>query len=75
MTEKEAVQEAVQDQIITFKGKQYYVKDLSKEAVRCVDHIVDLEKKIYVSGLELEQYQHSYAYFNDMLGTLLEPEV
>ena len=54
----EQVEQQVEERAISFRGKKYLIKDLSKEALRCADHIVDLEKKVYVSGLELEQNQH-----------------
>jgi len=58
---------------ITFRGKEYFVKDLSPEANRYVEQILDLEKKIRSTGLELDQYHFANEYFNEMLFRALEP--
>ena len=67
-------EQAAQDNKITFKGKEYYIKDMSNEALRYVEQIVDLEKKIYSTGMELDRYQIANEYFYDKLGRELEPE-
>ena len=70
MTEEQSVQE----QTITFRGKEYFLKDLNKDALRCIDQILDLDKKIFTTGLELEQYQVASYQFNVMLGDILDKD-
>ena len=66
-------EEQQQEQVITFRGKQYFAKDLSEESLRYVEHILDVEKKLYATGLRLEQQQLSHNYFSELLGRELEP--
>lgn len=61
-----------EDQIITITDKdgnpgEYRLSEFSKEGIRIINHIINLNSQIDKLGFDIEQAQGSREYFNQLL--------
>lgn len=56
---------------ITFNNKEYLIDDMSKESLRLIEHLMDLDIKLRKAILEVEQLQ----LVQDTITKLLEKQL
>ena len=62
----------MENQVMVYNGTEYFLSDLSKNALECVTQLQDLQAKVQKTRLQLEQLTVAYNYFNVLLGQELE---
>ena len=55
------------EQTVTIDGPEHKVNDLTKDQVRYVNHVADLDRKLEQLGMSGEQTQVSRKHFLDLL--------
>ena len=56
-----------EEQTVNIDGTEYKVADLSKEQVRFVNHVADLDRQLSQLGMNAEQAQVSRNHFMGLL--------
>lgn len=59
---------------ITFNDKEYLIDDMSKESLRLIEHLMDLDLKLRKAILDLEQLQLVKDTITKLLGSELDKE-
>ena len=63
-----------EEQTVTIDNTEYKVNDLSKEQVRFVNHVADLDRQLAQLGMSGEQAQVSRNHFMGLLSESLKAE-
>jgi hypothetical protein len=62
------------EQTVTIDGTEHKVDDLSKDQVRFVNHVADLDRQLAQLGMNAEQAQVSRNHFMGLLSESLKTE-
>ena len=60
------------EQTVNIDGKDYKVNDLSKDQVKCVNHVAYLDRQLAQLGMSAEQAQVSRKHFMGLLSESLK---
>tara|TARA_Y100000034_G_scaffold108392_1_gene138704 strand:- start:23 stop:235 length:213 start_codon:yes stop_codon:yes gene_type:complete len=60
------------EQTVNIDGKDYKVSDLSKDQVKYVNHVADLDRQLAQLGMSAEQAQVSRKHFMGLLSESLK---
>ncbi len=63
-----------EEQTVTIDNTEYKVNDLSKDQVRFVNHVTDLDRQLAQLGMSGEQAQVSRNHFMGLLSESLKAE-
>jgi hypothetical protein len=63
-----------EEQTVTIDNTEYKVSDLSKDQVRFVNHVADLDRQLAQLGMNAEQAQVSRKHFMGLLSESLKTE-
>jgi hypothetical protein len=63
-----------EEQTVTIDNTEYKVDDLSKDQVRFVNHVADLDRQLAQLGMNAEQAQVSRNHFMGLLSESLKTE-